>query len=574
MLFGGWSRVNNVFESLSNIQKSIVFEKKGKFVVRACPGSGKTYSVAARLARLIGEWDKKQRGIATISFTNAAWQEIKQQLEFHFGVFSGISYPHFLGTIDSFINQNIFLPFGHLVLGCKKRPELVGEPYGPWHGRNYSEKLFDNITFDINGNFLALNKLRMQNNWASNQHIIKAKKRLLQSGFAIQHDADYYAMKLLEKYPQIAAALACRYPTLIIDEAQDTSDIQMRIIDILIENGLKQIMLVGDPDQAIFEWNKAKPELFLQKYEEWCGDSIKLNENRRSSQKICDCTFKLSSLDMTSSAITEEVRDYIFSPMVITYDSNNINATIEYFFSLCRENGIEINRKDVAVIYRSKDIFKLITGIEPINQESWKIGDYHTKDFAKGKYLFDGREMKKGAQLIEKAYIKMMSDNAVCTPIDIEKRINAVGFSTHRKEVFRVLSLLPKTTCSIGKWVLITNERFVSNGITSSLAINDSMRDVAFEQIFRNENESLQCRDYRLGTVHSVKGETFEAVLLFLKQKGFGPYYKNLIRDGTSVSENEELRIVYVGLTRPRKLLVLAVPDDENKQAWESKLLS
>jgi len=72
--------VNNVFESLSNIQKSIVFEKKGKFVVRACPGSGKTYSVAARLARLIGEWDKKQRGIATISFTNAAWQEIKQQL--------------------------------------------------------------------------------------------------------------------------------------------------------------------------------------------------------------------------------------------------------------------------------------------------------------------------------------------------------------------------------------------------------------------------------------------------------------------------------------------------------------
>ena len=569
--------MNNVFESLSNIQKSIVFEKKGKFVVRACPGSGKTYSVAARLARLIGEWDKKQRGIATISFTNAAWQEIKQQLEFHFGVFSGISYPHFLGTIDSFINQNIFLPFGHLVLGCSSRPELVGEPYGPWYGRNWYELHFCNVWVDINGNknIKDMTSIRNDHNRDKNiQKILKAKEYILKEGYSSQHDASYFAMKLLEKYPKIAAALVYRYPTLIIDEAQDTSDIQMRIIDILIENGLKQIMLVGDPDQAIFEWNKAKPELFLQKYEEWCGDSIKLNENRRSSQKICDCTFKLSSLDMTSSAITEEVRDYIFSPMVITYDSNNINATIEYFFSLCRENGIEINRKDVAVIYRSKDIFKLITGIEPINQESWKIGDYHTKDFAKGKYLFDGREMKKGAQLIEKAYIKMTSGNTVCTPIDIEKRINAVGFSTHRKEVFRVLSLLPKTTCSIGKWVLITNERFVSNGITSSLAINDSMRDVAFEQIFRNENESLQCRDYRLGTVHSVKGETFEAVLLFLKQKGFGPYYKNLIRDGTSVSENEELRIVYVGLTRPRKLLVLAVPDDENKQAWESKLLS
>jgi superfamily I DNA/RNA helicase len=348
----------------------------------------------------------------------------------------------------------------------------------------------------------------------------------------------------------------------------------MRIIDLLIENGLNQIMLVGDPDQAIFEWNEANPQLFLRKYEDWREESIKLNENRRSSQKICDFTYKLSSLDETSCAITGEVRDCTLSPMVITYDSNDINATIEYFSSLCHENGIEVNRENVAVIYRSKDIFKLITGIVPLNREPWLVGDYLTKDFAKGKYLFDGGDVKKGIQLIERAYIKMLSGNAVCTPMDIEKRINDVGFTTHRREIYRVVSRLPEITCSIGDWVSRTNGSLASNGIPFSLSINDSLGDVTFDQIFRNENEAFQSQAYRLGTVHSVKGETFEAILLFLKKKGFDKYYKNLVRNGTSVSENEELRIVYVGLTRPRKLLVLAVPDDENKQAWESKLLS
>jgi hypothetical protein len=280
----------------------------------------------------------------------------------------------------------------------------------------------------------------------------------------------------------------------------------------------------------------------------------------------------LSSLEETSCAITEEVKDYSLSPMVVTYDSDNITAAIESFISLCHENEIEVNREKVSVIYRSKDIFKLITGIEPVSGVPWRDGDCHTKDFAKGKYLFDGREIKKSFQLIERAYIKMVSGNALCTQIDIEKRINEVGFTTHRKEIWKMFSLLPSTTCSIGDWVNKTNESFSSCGITSSLSINESMRDVTFGQIFRNENETLQQRDYRLGTVHSVKGETFEAVLLFLKQKGFGPYYKTLIRNGTSVLDNEELRIVYVGLTRPRKLLVLAVPDDENKQAWETLL--
>ncbi len=70
-----------------------------------------------------------------------------------------------------------------------------------------------------------------------------------------------------------------------------------------------------------------------------------------------------------------------------------------------------------------------------------------------------------------------------------------------------------------------------------------------------------------------MKGETFEAVLVILKNKGIGKYYKTLIKENVGIEDNEELRIVYVGVTRPKKLLVLAVPDND-KQSWETKFLN
>ena len=137
-------KIKDVLEArLTERQKKIVFEKNGKFVVRACPGSGKTYSVAARLAWKLENWEYRSRGIATLSFTNVAWQEIKNKLENEFNIKKTFGYPHFLGTIDSFVNQFIFLPFGHLVMGCNQRPILVGEPHGSWNGRFFSENYFE-----------------------------------------------------------------------------------------------------------------------------------------------------------------------------------------------------------------------------------------------------------------------------------------------------------------------------------------------------------------------------------------------------------------------------------------------
>ncbi len=564
-----------MFETLSKIQREIVFEKRGKFVVRACPGSGKTYSVAVRLAHNISTWRLEYQGIATISFTNIAWQTIESQIVKHSDIEAPISHPHFLGTIDSFINRFIFLPFGHLVMKCKSRPVLVGEPHGVWTGRFFSEKFFDNISFSASGEPYAMKKNIMPAKWQSNQHILDAKNRLIEAGYANQADANYFAMQILEKYPQVSRALAIRFPMLIVDEAQDTSEIQMRIIDQLIADGLNEVMLVGDPDQAIFEWNNAIPHLFIKKIEQWSDNSIILNENRRSSQNICNCTCRLSSLDETSIAIDDDVRDCDCTPVVTIYDQANMPKLIEDFKSHCVKYNIEMVPDNVAIIYRSVSIFDAITGIKAIaaDEYPWHDDDPFCKDFVKGKYLFDNGDFKHGLHLVLKAFIKRTNNSQYCSAEDVENFVQIHGFIEVRKYAFQLMSILPKTDCSIGVWVETANEALRREHVGIEFKIKASHgHGHHLHDLFGRDKK--QTTKYRLGTIHSVKGETFEAVLVILRAKGLGPYYKTLLKQNVSIRDNEELRIVYVGITRPRKLLMLAVPDQENKSVWENKLIS
>ncbi|MDO9341652.1 MAG: UvrD-helicase domain-containing protein, partial [Bacteroidales bacterium] len=358
----------------------------------------------------------------------------------------------------------------------------------------------------------------------------------------------------------------------------DTSEVQMQIIDLLIKNGLNEIMLVGDPDQAIFEWNDARPELFEEKYSDWENNSIELNENRRSSQNICNFTFNLSSLKKPSVAIYNKVKNYTFIPQIIEYDPNSndsVTKTIDHFLKLCKDHGISIDNENVAILYRSKDFVFLIDNIRKertSNNSPWKINDRLTKDFVQGKYYCDNKKFKEGFKIIEKTAIKAWEKKNYCSVSDIKERIDKTGFVKHRLEVYKIYKQLPETKIKLNEWVKEAKANFNGNDIPIPFDIKTENADLTIDELFATTKKEQLRKNYRLGTVHSVKGETFEAVLLFLKQKGVGEYYKTLLNNGKVTTDNEELRIVYVGITRPRKLLVMAVPDEKNKLCWGNRL--
>jgi DNA helicase-2/ATP-dependent DNA helicase PcrA len=279
-------------------------------------------------------------------------------------------------------------------------------------------------------------------------------------------------------------------------------------------------------------------------------------------------------LEETSTAINEEVKECSFVPVITTYDIRNIDELLAHFRNLCSDFDIEMTAEKVAVLYRSKNLFNAITGIAEISSSNlpWTPDDPYAEDFAKGKYLFSNGEFRKGFRLIQNAIIKALSGSHYCSVKDLDRVIELNGFAEFRKKVYGLLKILPDTECSIGEWIDRANAIFRKNEGGIELKIKNGQREFQFDELFGAENKRLSETDYRIGTIHSIKGETFEAVLVVLKQKGIGRYYKTLLREDMPISENEELRIVYVGITRPRRLLLLAVPDEENKAAWAARL--
>ena len=111
-----------------NDEKEAYINARGKVVLNACPGSGKTTTIAYKLHTLIENNYHKLNigGIACLSFTNVAKDEIKQK----YTEFSkkSLNYPHTVSTIDNFINSYITLPFYYLLKeGQHQRPTILDE---------------------------------------------------------------------------------------------------------------------------------------------------------------------------------------------------------------------------------------------------------------------------------------------------------------------------------------------------------------------------------------------------------------------------------------------------------------
>lgn len=597
------AKEDEILSNLSEEQKKIAQFDKGLCVVRACPGSGKTYSVASRIALLLAKNNFKNKGIAALSFTNVAVDEIKEKLSDNF-LLRGIGHPHFIGTLDSFINQFIFLPFGHLIMECPNRPELVGEPHSTWsikkHAQDYAQ-YFDKTTFDINDNLIQLAPAQSfhfvwkyhTNSGAVNgniQNIIKSKLEFFKKGYAIQSDANYLSLKILMKYPKIAETIAKKFEYFIIDEAQDTDEILMAIIDTFNSKGAENIMLIGDRDQAIFEWNNAKPNLFDQKYLAW--SKIELTENRRSSQLICDFTRYLSSFNSTV-AITPGILDFTAEPSikgylkekkasqkdpsVVTIEESiaSFQSVLETFLKLCSDNGIEVSQKNVAVLYRGKAKVNFL-GLTPIqyeyNSDCWEPKNLFVKTIMRGKFLYDSGLFVKGYRLMERGLIEYKkqddTNNLIASNDYVQAIISEKGFMTYRKGIHQVMDKLPITKDkTISAWITEANRN-----LRKPLVIKSGTGENLISDYFGDAEKNVQPFDFYHGTIHSVKGKSFDAVLLLLSKKS-GSNYDTMLKKNKSAlneKEQEEMRIVYVGMTRPRKILQLAVPADD-VNLWASK---
>lgn len=262
---------------------------EGKNVVKACPGSGKTYMVANKFIKYLKSWNLYHQGVAVLSFTNVASKEVLENIELIEETAKSVSYPHFVGTVDSFINEFVVLRYGFLYTSDKNRPQISltdnwKTPYGYWRTechRNGCVDYIEKFHYGIDKKFYKGKEL-VTCELRGKQRVLPCqqyKSMLAKKNIVFQNETALFAYRLLKKYPSIAQGLAERFPIIIIDEAQDTSAEQMAFFDLLNSYGVKSFFLVGDPDQAIYEWRDATPDCFLQKMNESEWTTIELTGN-------------------------------------------------------------------------------------------------------------------------------------------------------------------------------------------------------------------------------------------------------------------------------------------------------
>ena len=277
-------------EDLNEEQELAILEKESLLLI-ACPGSGKTRTLTYKIAYELSLLKSLNQFIIALTYTNVAADEIKERIDI-LGVNTSKLW---IGTIHSFCLEWILRPYslylenlknGFQILNSSDSQKIITELCKPYK----KEK----ITYWDCSFIATLTGFKMTSSEKEKRPYIK---KVLEENFRIlkeNRQIDFEQIlscsyQLLKKRPVINTILSNLFPFILIDEFQDTKEIQYAIISsILRESKKSKVLFVGDPNQSIYE-NLGGFPMDKNDIEKRLGFSLtqlSLTRNYRSSTKI------------------------------------------------------------------------------------------------------------------------------------------------------------------------------------------------------------------------------------------------------------------------------------------------
>jgi superfamily I DNA/RNA helicase len=543
---------------------------RGLTILIACPGAGKTRIVGARTALLSAELERTNwAGVAAITFTKSAADEIRNVHSKIAG--RDIRSPHYIGTLDSFLYRYIFNPFAHLVLGKPDRPaELVppnsnrlnnlfrGYKYAALHGIS-KEKYTYRATGEIRP---SSSKLEL----ATAVRVMK--EEMWNRNISTIQDAAYFTLLALRAKPRLRILLARRFPFIMIDEVQDCSDVQMAIVDELVSGGHQELMLVGDPFQAIYQFREAEPKLLLEKAKDKKWNAVTLPDTHR-------CRPQIVKLINATVCNTDPSRRYLrsaytdFEGAVRIVEANEPRAIAEVFIEHCNEAGLIPSASESAIIYAAHS--------SKMSREKVQRNDIE-KLFQSAR-----RELHVAFPLAKQQMLLGRNADALNEAIELfcwllhnqssyeatRQKLDTEFLKTLTPKIWSFCKNLPDTGLPLSEWIVQTNTML--NHFLHELGMKESFEIQLSRQVGAKKAAPLRSLlvgdgDYATDlpltvvNVHQVKGRTFKAVLVYLEhgsQKMLSG--NNLIKllSGTKPFDKmtEKDRCIYVAITRAERLL-------------------
>ncbi|EFN00439.1 DNA helicase II [Actinobacillus pleuropneumoniae] len=288
-----------LLDGLNDKQREAVAAPLGNYLVLAGAGSGKTRVLTHRIAWLIGVENVPESNILAVTFTNKAAAEMRHRIEHTLSSSSHHRlFGMWVGTFHSIANRllrshylDANLPQDFQIMDSEDQQRLLKRLLKL---HNIDEKHFPpkHVAW-----YISAQKDKGKRPKDIDHHNDPNEKKLVQI-YQIYQDAcdragllDFAellirAYELFRDKPPILQRYQQRFQQILIDEFQDTNNIQYDLIRLLAgETG--NVMIVGDDDQSIYGWRGAQVEniqRFLNDYQK--AETIRLEQNYRSTGHI------------------------------------------------------------------------------------------------------------------------------------------------------------------------------------------------------------------------------------------------------------------------------------------------
>ena len=291
-----------------------------------------------------------------------------------------------------------------------------------------------------------------------------------------------------------------------------------------MRSGIVQTMiLVGDPDQSLYEWRDATPEYFLKKMSDANWHCMYLTYNFRSSQLICNAVQPFSSIlcePGKSPALAKgENAAFASKPVLLQVSKGKSKGDIiETFFKLCSKNSITISPQNVAILTRGKIHSDIIS-------DAWKTPE--TELLAKASYLWHCSDRKEAYRICEKVLYEIEIGNPIGLSRNEITAISEERFTPTlwKNKIINLLKVLPHPTLTLVDWkdqMIVSISHQIDSGtikpydgkcapdiikIKSRDKKQPDFKEHRLIEYFEKRAET----NYTLSSVHGVKGETFDA---------------------------------------------------------------
>ncbi|PGH26211.1 AAA family ATPase [Fusobacterium animalis] len=349
----------NLLEKLNDKQREAASQIDGSILILAGAGSGKTRTITYRIAHMIENVGISPYSILAVTFTNKAAKEMRERVE------------ELVGDIAKACTISTFHSFGMRLLRM----------YGKEVGYNSNFTIYDTddqkriVKAILKGQNLSINGVKLTERdlvsmiskikeqiktldeySVMNKQIVevydKYNRALLESNAMDFSDILLNTYKLLQK-SEILEKVQNKYKYIMIDEYQDTNNLQYKIID-LIARKSSNLCVVGDENQSIYGFRGANI-LNILNFENNYNNAkiIKLEENYRSTTTILDAANELIKNNKSSKdkkLWTQNGKGDLIKVLACDNARDEVSRIIE-IIKENHQNGIAY--RDMTILYRT-----------------------------------------------------------------------------------------------------------------------------------------------------------------------------------------------------------------------------